>query len=111
MHSSVDWFAYAVWKDGKLKRSLSLSPDTGIIEDIGMKLSFEEPYWNGSFPAVDPEDEDEYSLAFHPLDLGEATLRVLFNFQLEGEINSSLINPEDVSLIAFKRTKPWWKVF
>ena len=27
MHSVVDWFAYAIWANGKLVRSLSLSPD------------------------------------------------------------------------------------
>ena len=38
MHSAVDWFAYVVWKDGKLQRSLSLSSDRGVIEDIGGSL-------------------------------------------------------------------------
>jgi hypothetical protein len=32
MHSVVDWFAFACWTDGKLVRSLSLSPEFGIIE-------------------------------------------------------------------------------
>jgi hypothetical protein len=36
MHSVVDWFAYALWTpDGALTRSLSLSPDNGVIENIG----------------------------------------------------------------------------
>jgi hypothetical protein len=35
MHSVVDWFAYAVWIDGQLRRSLSLSPDSGIMEIVG----------------------------------------------------------------------------
>src|SRR5947199_10748770 len=35
MHSAVDWFAYAIWRGGTLQRSLSLSPDSGILEDIG----------------------------------------------------------------------------
>lgn len=37
MHSVVDWFAFAVWKEGKLQRALSLAPDNGILEDIGEK--------------------------------------------------------------------------
>ena len=45
MHSVVDWFAFAVWEDGRLIRSLSLSPDSGILEDIGEPLPFEAPYW------------------------------------------------------------------
>lgn len=35
MHSVVDWFAFAIWKDGKIERALSLSPDGGVLEDIG----------------------------------------------------------------------------
>ena len=30
MHSVIDWFALAQWTNGKLLRSLSLSPDSGI---------------------------------------------------------------------------------
>src|SRR6185312_8312203 len=38
MHSVVDWFAFAVWRGGKLLRSLSLSPDSGVLENIGERL-------------------------------------------------------------------------
>jgi hypothetical protein len=38
MHSVVDWLAFGVWEDGRLIRSLSLSPDSGIVEDIGEPL-------------------------------------------------------------------------
>src|SRR5262249_25830696 len=41
MHSVVDWFAFAQWSKGKLIRSLSLSPDSGVLEDVGAKLRFE----------------------------------------------------------------------
>ena len=114
MHSVVDWLAFAVWKNGKLERSLSLSPDSGILEDIGEKLSFEIPYWSGEYPAIDPEDEeegDEYPFKFHPLDLGEASLRDFFGYVLEGVVDSSLIEPEEIPLLSFKRTKPWWKIW
>jgi hypothetical protein len=57
MHSVVDWFAYAIWANGKLLRSLSLSPVSGILENIGQRLPFEEPYWSGEHPAVDTEEE------------------------------------------------------
>lgn len=105
MHSAVDWFAYAVWKDGKLQRALSLAPDGGILEDIGDRLSFEEPYWRGEHPAVDPDDEDDidYPFVFHPLELGEAALLAFFGYQLEGVIDSSQVEPESISLMRFKR--------
>lgn len=51
MHSVVDWLAFVVWEDGRLVRSLSLSPDSGIIENIGESLPFELPSWAGDRPA------------------------------------------------------------
>jgi hypothetical protein len=111
MHSVVDWFAYATWANGKLVRSLSLSPDNSIMEDIGSRLPFEEPYWSGEHPAVDSdEEEDAYPFPFHPLDLGEATLKDRFGYQLEGYIDASLLKPESIPLVRYKRThSPWWK--
>jgi hypothetical protein len=104
MHSVADWFAYAIWIDGKLVRSLSLSPDSGILEDIGHRLPFEEPYWSGEHPAVDSEEEDAYPFPFHPLELGEATLRDQFGYQLEGYLDSSLLEPDSIPLVCYKRS-------
>ncbi|WP_374090999.1 hypothetical protein [Methylomicrobium lacus] len=111
MHSVVDWFAYAIWVNGKLVRSLSLSPDSGIMEDIGQRLPFEEPYWSGEHPAVDSEDDEEaYPFPFHPLDLGEAALKEQLGYQLEGYIDASLLEPESIPLVRYKRSRsPWWK--
>ncbi|WP_025617317.1 DUF6928 family protein [Salinispora cortesiana] len=94
MHSVVDWLCFAVWEDGNLVRSLSLSPDSGIEENIGEPFEFERPYWEGEHP-VEPvpgwPNQDPYPLPFHPLELGEAALRALFGFILEG-----LPKPDDV---------------
>jgi len=111
MHSVVDWFAYATWANGKLMRSLSLSPDSGIMEDIGQRLLFEEPFWSGDRPAVDDDEEaDAYPFPFHPLDLGEAALKDQFGYQLEGYIDASLLEPESVPLVRYKRScSPLWK--
>lgn len=110
MHSVVDWFAFAHWSQGTLVRSLSLSPDSGILEDIGPRLPFEEPYWAGQHPAVDPEEEpDGYPLPFHPLDLGEQALLTLFGYQLEGAASGSLLDPETVPLLRLRRSRAWWK--
>lgn len=109
MHSAVDFFGYAVWKGGQLQRALSLSPDSGIMDYIGDKLPFEQPYWNGEHPALDPEEEEEYPFPFHPLELGEAALAALFGYQLEGFINPELLEPETIPLLHFKRKKSWWR--
>src|SRR5947207_1923098 len=47
MHSVVDWLAFAQWVEGRFVRSLSISPDSGIMEDIGQRFPFEEPFWSG----------------------------------------------------------------
>jgi hypothetical protein len=105
MHSVVDWFAFAQWANGKLLRSLSLSPDSGIMEDIGKRLPFEEPYWSGEHPAGGAdEEEDDYPLPFHPLDLGEAAPRELFGYQLEGYVDPSLLEPGSVALVRYRRS-------
>lgn len=109
MHSVVDWFAFGVWQKGKLQRSLSLSPDSGILEDHGSRLPFEIPYWSGQHPAIAPEDEDDdeppYPFPFHPLELGEAALKEFFGYQLEGFIDESLLEPESLVLARLKRGK------
>lgn len=110
MHSVVDWFAFAKWNNGQLVRSLSLSPESGIVEDIGQRLPFEEPFWSGQHPATD-DDEEEYPLPFHPLELGEAALNEFFGYQLEGSMGGALVRPESISLVKYKRPRSWWKLW
>jgi len=112
MHSVVGWFAYAIWANGKLVRSLSLSPDSGVLEDIGERLPFEEPYWAGKHPVVDEgEDKDSYPFSFHPLELGEAALKDQFGYTIEGYIND-LELAESTPLIRYKRSQSrWWKIW
>lgn len=108
MHSVVDWFAYAVWIDGQLRRSLSLSPDSGIMENIGEPWPFEEPYWAGHHPAIDPVDTDPkdepYPFPFHPLDLAETTLQELLGFAFEGLPRPDDADPFKIPLAGFKIT-------
>lgn len=103
MHSVVDWLCFAVWEDGRLVRSLSLSPDSGIIEDIGERYPFELPYWAGEHP-VEPwpdEDDEPYPLPFHPLELGEDALRALFGFVQEGMPDPDDIDENSVPMHGF----------
>jgi hypothetical protein len=109
MHSVVDWFAFAIWENKKLIRSLSLSPDSGILEDIGNKLPFELDYWQGKLRAIDPDDTDDYPLPFHPLDFGECTLLNLMGYQFEGDESLNKVDPEAIEISCFKRVNHWWK--
>lgn len=111
MHSVVDWFAYAIWENGTLIRSLSVSPDSGVIEDFGLRREFEKPFWAGERPVGgdDSGDGDDYPLPFHPLELGEAALLDLFGFQLEGADGG--IDPFEVPLCLFARKRKWWSLW
>ncbi|MFF9199691.1 DUF6928 family protein [Streptomyces sp. NPDC014779] len=108
MHSVSDWLAFAVWESGRLVRSLSLSPDGGIAENIGAPFPFEAPYWAGDRGvASEPEwDEEPYPLPFHPLELGDEALRALFGFLLEGRPSPGDVDPQEVPLLGFHLTEP-----
>jgi len=108
MHSVVDWLAFAQWINGELVRSLSLSPD-GILEDLGRRMPFEEPFWSGANPVTDGDDAAKDPLPFHPLELGDAALKEFFGYELEAMVDSSLFQPESIPLLKFKRIRPWWK--
>jgi hypothetical protein len=105
MHSANDWLGYAVWQDGVLLRSLSLSPDGGTTEDIGAPLPFEASFWagdhpvagSGQFPGGRP-----YPLPFHPLELGGAALLALAGFAVEGRPADDVIDPWAVRLAGYQ---------
>jgi hypothetical protein len=98
MHSVTDSLAYAIWENGSLVRSLCLSPDSGIVENIGDPLPFEEPYWAGGYPVG-----DDYPLPFHPLELGGGeALRELFGFTVEGRPQAADIDADAVRLAGFQ---------
>jgi hypothetical protein len=112
MCSVVDWFAYALWVEGKLQRSLSLSPDTGILEDIGPRMLFELPYWSGDHAVLDESNEQRgYPLPFHPLDLGDAAARELFGFRLDGLRDRASPDPRTVPLVHYRRSRSRWRVW
>jgi hypothetical protein len=109
MHSVVDWLCYAVWENGRLIRSLSVSPDGGIHENVGEPFAFELPYWAGKHPVERMPglpDRGSYPLPFHPLELGEEALRALFGFVIEGYPHPDDIDAFDVPLHGFRVTDP-----
>lgn len=108
MHSTVDALSFAVWEDGVLVRSLSLSPGSGIIENLGDPYDFERPYWNGDHPVTPTPgwSDQPYPLPFHPLELGEDALRFLFGFIIEGLPAPDDIDADRVHLHGFRVADP-----
>lgn len=109
MHSGSDWLGFAVWEDGTLIRSLSLSPADGIMESIGEPYHFELPFWAGEHPVtglLQRENDEPYPFPFHPLELGDAALRALFGFAVEGRVVPGDVDAEAVPLYGFRVTSP-----
>ncbi|HEX7116214.1 MAG TPA: hypothetical protein VF193_13890 [Steroidobacter sp.] len=76
---------------------------TALGGRLAARLPFEEPYWSGKHPAV--HGKGKYPFPFHPLELGEAALAELFGFQLEGMIDSNLLEPETIPLARYLRSR------
>ncbi|GIJ50546.1 hypothetical protein Val02_74320 [Virgisporangium aliadipatigenens] len=106
MNSVADWLCFAVWENGSLIRSLSVSPHGGIAENIGEPYDFERPYWAGERPVRSTLSGDPYPLPFHPLELGQEALRALFGFILEGRPDPSDVDPYEVPLRGFRVADP-----
>ncbi|WP_187399695.1 hypothetical protein [Micromonospora sp. AP08] len=100
MHSVSDWLGFAVWEDGVLVRSLNVGSE-GVGENIGEPLPFELPYWAGEHPVPGWD-----RLPFHPLELGEAALRALFGFVVEGRRQPDDVDADAVRLHGFRVTDP-----
>jgi hypothetical protein len=107
MHSVSDALTFAVWEDGQLIRSLSVSPDSGIVEDIGEPYPFERPYRAGEHPVTSVlPGQGPYPLPFHPLSLGEEALRTLFGFVIEGRPQPDDVDASAVRLHGFRVADP-----
>jgi len=103
MHSVDDSFAYAVWSDGELVRSLSLSLPRRIVEDIGEPLDFERPFWAKRQPFI---DRHPGAVGFHPLDLGHQAIRFLFGFALEGRPEPDDVDAGQIAMLGYRVTDP-----
>ncbi|MFC4066197.1 DUF6928 family protein [Actinoplanes subglobosus] len=107
MHSVIDALTFAVCEDGRLIRSLSVSPDTGIVENVGEPFLFERPYLAGEHPVTSVfPGQAPYPLPFHPLVLGEEALRALFGFVIEGRPQPDDVDADKVHLHGFRVADP-----
>jgi uncharacterized protein DUF6928 len=106
MHSVSDWLGFAVWEDGMLIRSLSLSTNDGVVENIGEPFNFERPFWAGQHPTSGWPDQGSHPVPFHPLELGEVFLRAVFGFIVEGHPEPDDVDADEVLLRGFRVSDP-----
>lgn len=71
---------FARWESGRLVRSFA-GADDRIVEDEGMPLPFERPYWAGEFPPAGADDTP-LALPFSPSSLLHAAHRDWLGFDL-----------------------------
>ena len=112
MHRAAEWFAYAIWENGTLVRSLSISGEEGkLLEDIGPRQPFETLHWSEGHPLFEnPEEENCSPFNFHPLDLGDAAFKEYLGYRMEGYSDASPIDPAKISLVGLQQL-PWWKIW
>lgn len=72
---------FARWESGRLVRAFA-GADDRIVEDEGMPLPFERPYWAGEFP-LDTATDTPLALPFSPSSLLHAAHRDWLGFDLE----------------------------
>jgi hypothetical protein len=106
MHSVVDWFCFAVWEDGRLVRSLSLSPGSGIRENIGEPYDFEVPVLGGRAFRAGLARLAAVPAAVPSPGAGRGALRALFGFVVEGRLRPDDLDVEAVHLHGFRVTDP-----
>lgn len=111
MHSGTDGVEMALWRKGDLLRAIGIDGVNGVVEDSGDPLLFETPFWAGEHPH-EPETfivgagPSPFPTPFHPLDFGDAAVRALFGFTMEGRRAADDVDPWMVRLHGFCVTDP-----
>ncbi len=109
MHSGSSSCSFAVWERGVLIRELGVDLDDGVTEDTGERFAFEAPFWAGEHPIVPvpgwPAPERS-ALPFDPLELGQAALRALFGFVIEGRRRPGDVDAGAIGLLGYRLVDP-----
>ncbi|MEV6431522.1 hypothetical protein [Nocardia sp. NPDC051463] len=96
------WGAFAHWERGEFRRSFS-STRVNILEDEGLPLVWERPYWAGDHPVQwYPGDlPDPQTLPFDPPDFADAANHQWLGFQYRTPPTDGALMPGDISVCGF----------
>ncbi|WP_040773970.1 DUF6928 family protein [Nocardia pneumoniae] len=96
------WGAFAHWERGELRRSFS-STRVNILEDEGLPLVWERPYWAGEHPVRWRAGElpDPQTLPFDPLDFADAANNEWLGFHYRAPAAAGALVPGDIPVCGF----------
>ncbi len=101
------WGAFAMWERGALRRSFSATT-VHILEDVGLPLVWERPYWAGEHPIQHPPGivPDPQSLPFDPQDFADEANEQWLGFRYRGEPKPGDLDPQGIVVCGFSLHQP-----
>ncbi|MFR9750849.1 DUF6928 family protein [Nocardia sp. 004] len=96
------WGAFAHWERGEFRRSFS-STRVNILEDEGLPLVWERPYWAGEHPVRWQPGElpDPDTLPFDPPEFAEAAGKEWLGFRYRALATDDALTPDDIPVCGF----------
>ncbi|MFE9581955.1 DUF6928 family protein [Nocardia sp. NPDC006044] len=96
------WGAFAHWERGEFRRAFS-SSRVNILEDEGLPLVWERPYWAGEHPVRWQAGElpDPQTLPFDPPDFADAANNEWLGFHYRSPAAEGALVPGDVAVCGF----------
>lgn len=101
--ASHGWGAFAYWERGEFRRAFS-STRVNILEDEGLPLVWERPYWAGEHPVhwVAGELPDPQTLPFDPPDFADAANNEWLGFHYRSlPPTGGAVLPGDIAVCGF----------
>ncbi|MFH5232296.1 DUF6928 family protein [Antrihabitans spumae] len=97
-----EWGAFATWERGELRRSFSATK-TNILEDHGLPLVWERPFWAGEHPMEHTPGviPDPQSLPFDPQDFADAANERALGFRYRGTPQQGALDPAGIVVCGF----------
>jgi hypothetical protein len=96
------WGAFAHWERGEFRRAFS-STRVNILEDDGLPLVWERPYWAGDHPVRWQAGElpDPHTLPFDPPDFADAANNEWLGFHYRAPAADGALVPGDIAVCGF----------
>ncbi|MBH0780547.1 DUF6928 family protein [Nocardia bovistercoris] len=100
--TAYGWGSFAHWERGEFRRSFSATR-VRILEDEGLPLVWERPYWAGEHPVTWAEHEtpDPQTLPFDPPDFADAANNEWLGFHYRAQPARQALVPGDVAVCGF----------